>query len=164
MQRWVFLPPVKVGTTLPSSPSPSGGYSAEQDHIRPQRLGQADRLNQLLSRLMSSAATGHCCIMCRFCCLSLFLSASLLSSRSQIKRELKLGGREMHTTWKQRRVCSPCCGGTFALSERSRRRKETVVLMLLEQLPTRMTKLRLKPFSPRLHSHECWEIVYSLRR
>lgn len=45
--------------------------------------------------------------------------------------------------------------------ERRRRRKggkETVVLMLLEQQPTRMTKLRLKPFSPQLDSHECWKI------
>lgn len=42
--------------------------------------------------------------------------------------------------------------------------KETVVLMLLEQQPTRMTKLRLKPFSPQLDSHECWkiEIVFLL--
>lgn len=42
--------------------------------------------------------------------------------------------------------------------------KETVVLMLLEQQPTRMTKLRLKPFSPQLASHECWkiEIVFLL--
>lgn len=28
-----------------------------------------------------------------------------------------------------------------------------------EQLPTRMTKLRLKLFSPQLDSHECWETV-----
>lgn len=52
-------------------------------------------------------------------------------------------------------------------TERRRRRKgvkETVVLMLLEQQPTRMTKLRLKPFSPQLASHECWkiEIVFLL--
>lgn len=79
-----------------------------------------------------------------------------------------------HRNWEQRHVCSPCCGWTFALSKKKTERKkeeeeeeggkETVVLMLLEQQPTRMTKLRLKPFSPQLDSHECWkiEIVFLL--
>lgn len=43
--------------------------------------------------------------------------------------------------------------------KREEGQKETVVLMLLEKLPTGMTKLRSEPLSPQLDSHERWEIV-----
>lgn len=47
--------------------------------------------------------------------------------------------------------------------QKKKKRKETVVLMLLEKLPTQMTKLCPKPFSPQLAAEECWEIVSLLR-
>lgn len=124
----------------------------------------------------------YCCLMWRFLSLSLFLLPALCStlfiffiiifSPLQIRwmwaggwrRSTETGNRGVfvHHVADEHLSCQ-----NKKKTERRRRRKgvkETVVLMLLEQQPTRMTKLRLKPFSPQLASHECWkiEIVFLL--
>lgn len=128
----------------------------------------------------------YCCLMWRFlslrlsfCCL-LFVPPylfSLLSFSPPYKSDecelvageeaQKLGTEACLFTMLRMNICLVKKKKKKKTERKRRRRKggkETVVLMLLEQQPTRMTKLRLKPFSPQLDSHECWkiEIVFLL--
>lgn len=147
-----------VPITHSGSLSPWGWYSVSGKRRIISRPTSMDRLtNQPLLWLMSWATILlHHVKISLFLCLFLFHPVFILPNPKWLgvnkcrERSTQTGNRGVfvqHVVGEH----LPC------------QKKETVVLMLLEQLPTRMTKLRLKPFSPLLDSHKCWEIVLLLR-
>lgn len=134
------MPPVKVTTTCSGCLSPSGCHRLSESR-REESYHPPGQI--ILMGLMSSAARlQHYVKISRSPCsiLSFFShSAQGLSEREAYKVETEACLFAM--LWVS--ICLV-----------RKKRKETVVLMLSEQLPTWMTKLCPKPFSPRLDSHE----------
>lgn len=108
-----FLPPVKVTTTCSDCSSPSGCHRLSESRIEESylcpRTNHPDGINELGC---------YTAALCKDLSLSLLHPVLFLTKCSGVKRE-----REKHTKWKQRRVCSPCCGWAFALSEKREKKQ-----------------------------------------
>ena len=127
--------------------------SGEKNHITPQQLGHTDCSAPAL--INESGYFTVCCIM------SFLFSTLLVFPRPQMTWELSVSRESGTKTGNRGMFVHSVVGEHLPCQEK--KGKETVVLMLLEQLPTRMTKLRLKLFCPQLDTQDCWEIVWLLR-
>lgn len=149
---WIFLPQVEVSSTRLCFPSPWGWFSLSGKKKRRVAPHSAVSCHDLRADLLLHHVSISSLFLFFLSCSTLLLFLPNPNDREWAicREELETEACLFPVLWVN--ICLVLCN-------EKKKAKETVVLMLLEQLPARMTKPRLKLSSPRLDSHECWEIV-----